>query len=243
MKRIVFEKLVIAVIAASVVFTSCDKDDDIGRVQLLETIIYEGSFYEKYEYDNQNRITKISMYSDDENVGYTKFFTYSENDLVEVFVLGSTEEYTKIKNKISVTKKNNSGNVYSTATIDLDNDELPTKIEELNEEYSEIITYQYQRGNMTNRTLKRIQNNETQEFTNKNKFDNKKSPYYHCKTPNWYLIENYSVGKSNIIEVSYGNKEKTLFKYEYDRAGFPTKCTMKLPSGGETVKEFKYKYK
>ena len=246
MKRVILNYLVITAIAVSSVFTSCDKDDE-DKVQLLETLIFDGGFYEKYEYDNQNRITKISTYINDEDFGYSKIFTYSGNDLVEVAEITSTsfttEEYVKTKNKITITRKNNSGNVYSTATIDLNNDGLPTKFEVSSEEYFEVITHQYQRGNMTKRTLKRIQNDELQEYVNENKFDKMKTPYYHCKTPKWYIymIGNYYVGQNNIIEVSYGNKDKTVFKYEYDKTGFPTKCTMKLSSGNETVREFKYK--
>ena len=82
MKRIVLNYLVIAVVAT---FTSCDKNDDksSGEVRLLETITESNGNFTRFEYDNQNRITKLSLYRNG-NLTRSETLTYSGNNLVKM---------------------------------------------------------------------------------------------------------------------------------------------------------------
>ena len=52
-------------IIVMVAFIACDKDnDDNGgdKLQLLESIYHDGKLSSEYEYDEQNRMTKITSY-------------------------------------------------------------------------------------------------------------------------------------------------------------------------------------
>jgi len=211
--------LIIASIAVSAAFTSCS-----NKVQLLKTITYEDDSYTEFEYDNQNRITKMSKYSTNEDFNKTQTLTYSGNDLVrivsEVFYLNDDEEYTK------------SGNIIRSSTgytIELDNDGYPTKRERASEGFSFVTTYQYQSGNLTKVSFKQMWDDFiTGEGITEYKYDNMKSPFLYCKTPKWYficVIDN-SI-QNNITEKNHMyNKVEYTYEYEYNNAGFPTKMTM-----------------
>ena len=144
MKRVVLNYLVIAALAVPAAFTSCKKDmENVFTVKLLETITVccrksdgiDEDFrkYDKYkfEYDEQNRITKMSEYYYDGSLSYTNTFTYEGDDLVQVVNIFdgyvNTFEYTKSGNTINL--KLTCYDIVSTYTIELNSDGLPVKRE------------------------------------------------------------------------------------------------------------------
>ena len=255
MKRAVLNYIVIVVFAASAVFTSCDKNEEVeenGKIQLLRAITYGVGSYDKYEYDNQNRITKISKYRNYDNLSvdgelvHTETFTYIGSDFVK-FVrdygngITPPTEFSKNGDKIYITDKNSEGKITATYTMDLDKNGYPTKVESLGVECSShTVAYQIQSSNMTKYSgVGTSCSGYPDKWNYEYKYDNKKSPFYYCNTPRWCMFSLYyeNGSKNNIIKASYSDGS---IKYEYDRAGFPTKRTIKHPHFDESVSEYIY---
>jgi len=264
MKRLVINYLVIAAFAISALFMSCDKtsnDDNVSdseNVQLLEMLTYSGDVssdvanyvkYVKYEYDNQNRFTRILSYDKSEKLISTETFTYSEKDLVKVVYEEAdnsnfirTTEYAKKGGKITITRRSNQSTNVDTYTIDLNSDEFPSKFESSGGGWSYVLTSQYQGGNLIKQTTIYKETGVSQSYSNTFKYDNNKSPFYHCKTPKWYMFYLFHMlGSKNNYTWQYWSEGGIEYKYEYDNAGFPTKRTSKNSDGKEYVEEFKYK--
>jgi len=276
MNRIVSNYLIFAVFAMSISFISCNKanyDDnflDDGTVQLLEMMIHpdvvdyyvksltQGQIenavkYTKYEYDNQNRITKISSYNKSEILVGTETFTYRKNDLIKVLseeadnsTKVKTTEYTRSGKKVTIKRSSNQGPVIDT-TIELDKEEFPTKFESSGEGWNYLLTSQYQGGNLTKQTtIYKEGGREIQNYSYTFNYDKNKSPFFHCQTPKWYMfyVSHVFGSKNNLIQeigVAAGQVyNKTDYKYEYDRNGFPTKRITNI-NGREYVVEFRYK--
>ena len=247
MKRVVFNFLVIVAMSLSAVLVSCSN----GKVHLLESITYSDGRFEKYEYDNENRIAKITQYDMEGNLTFLKTFSYDGNELVKEVVtiginhvFGASSEYFRNGNKI-VVKTNDSADDITTTTIDLDNDGFPTKVESMRNLSSYLGIYEIHDGNLTKHSYKSTV--EVAELLLEGisdyKYDNKKSPLYNCKTPKWWWIYSCVSTQNNeieVIDVSNMGEKRVENRYEYDKAGYPTKCTTK-DSDGEYVKEFKYK--
>ena len=233
-----------AKISNSMNYNSYLESGGVKKVQLLDSTIYNDGGYTKYEYDNENRITKISRHDKSGNIILLQTFFYNGNDLVKVILsgdsdsnVGSTMKFSKNGNKIAITTKNNDSDSIQTATIDLSNDGFPTKYEVKNA----VGIFEFHDGNLTKYSYKQhAQNGETVEGNFDYKYDNKKSPLYYCKTPRWWwiILENRSV-RNNMIEMSNNSGKKVEYNYEFDNAGYPTKCTTKS-NDGEFVSEFKY---
>jgi len=198
------------------------------HVQLLDTSEDDDTgSYNKYEYDSQNRITKISWFDKANGDFYntTKTFFYNGNDLVKTVEKGQwhddvTIEYVKNGNKINISEDHGNDNIF-TYTLDLNDDGYPIKYTGYNDYYlgNVQINYQYKDGNL----IKETWDVYTSSFDYK--YDNNKSPFYHCKTHKWYLILYEGYGNhNNVIEKLEGDW-KTEYTYEYDSAGFPTKIT------------------
>jgi len=229
------------------------EDNDIV-VKLLESITYNDNEYEqKFEYDNQNRISKILEYNYIEgttNPTNIIVFSYIENDLVKLTWSNGSEEYVKNGNKITVMRKSNYDIIFS--TIDLNDDELPTKYEESVEGSSWVTTWQYQGRNLVQYSRKETTSDGIWESSTSYKYGNNKS-YYNCNTPKWimfFLFDDASASQNNVIEKtetwSNGNG-KTEYEYEFDKDGYPTKQTSKWESedceNGVCVSEAKFSYK
>jgi len=223
-------KFFAAVLAACIVLFGCGKDKDNGEVQLLETTTYFNGSYIKNEYDNQNRITKISWYDKDGKIGQTVTLIYSGDDLVKSETTGDKAgitEFVKNGNIITITDKNIEGTWSKTYTIHLDSNGYPTKYENLEEGWSYFITYTIQNGNLMQWTSKEVGYSTVYENSTNFIYDDKKSLFYYCNTPKWYMIYHYSEegGRNNPIEQSWDGG-KLEYKYEYDSAGFPIKRTI-----------------
>ena len=232
MKRVVLNYLVLVAISVSPAFMSCKNE----KVQLLETVTYSSGNYVKYEYNNEDRITKISHYDKEKNLTFSQTFTYSGNDLVKVDFVDSTIEFSKSENKIIVNHDN-----VETTTIDLNEDGLPTKYEAISDGVSAVGVFEIQGGNLTKHSYKHTRDGEILEGSSNYQYDNKKSPLYNCKTPQWWWI--ISEGRSvhnNVTAMFHSNGEKTEYRYEFNHAGYPIKCTAK---NNENKYESKFKYK
>jgi len=215
-------------------------------VKLLETVTYDVGVYDKFEYDNLNRLAKITGYYNNTEVGFTNTFTYDGDDLVQVLYNNSGDfdffEFTKNGSQITQKHTDQIGDVYIT-TIVLDGNGLPEKREgEASGEHGVIFVenYEYQNGNLMRMTVIR-KNSEgvtTSEDNTTYQYDNKKAPFSFCKTPKWYMLinwNNYSV-RNNKTEKTYSDGSKDVFTYEFDSAGYPTKRTDTFyNSNGEKV--------
>ncbi len=249
MKKIVFKYLVIAVVVTTA-FNSCKKDKDEDEedhytVKLLKGIthISDDKQYKydqyKFEYDEQDRITKISKFFFDGELSYIVSFTYERDDLVQVlysFSSGSTEmyEYTKSGNTITQKYTYNGDGVsipgYTTTyTIELNSDGLPVRREPEEEESgnTNVETFEYQDGNLTKNAYIFTSGDYTETYTNTYYYDDKKGTLYNCKTPKWYLImylNDWGVN-NNVTEGGHAFRPWTVFTYKYDNEGFPAERT------------------
>ena len=238
MKKYISYILVVALIFAAT-FTSCKKDTDGDKIKLLETITSSDNKWSyKFEYDEQNRISKIIRYSEG-SLHNTIPITYSENDLVEMgFVVegnGSwgywTFNYAISGNTINFTRTN--WNHYSgvssiigafTGVLTLNGDGLPVKKEE---DYGGGFEYTYQYDGNGNMVKAFFPDDYTEEY----KYDNNKSPFLNCKSPKWWLQDfvfwGFGFGIPNNTIVRAWDEGKTTYAYVYDSDGYLTKRTSK----------------
>ena len=192
----------------------------------------------EYEYDKQNRITKRNIYSiangQLRNVETLKYNS-TNGDLEELerkFLDDPTQNHkiTFTKNGNKITAYTNNGIVFY--EFELNPQGLPAKYTA-----NEINTvYTWQNGNLTKKETDISGIGSVENYT----YDDKKSPFYHCKTPRWYLLQYegwYLHSVNNFINFSgyWTNDENTLYNsiYEYDYLnveGFPV--SRKLFVGG-----------
>jgi len=217
--------LFITAFALSAVFTSCKKDDDkngngngngTSEVQLVKTITYYGYSID-FEYDDQNRIATSSYYMNGTLDGMATF-VYNGDDLVKYVTGISVFDFSRNGNKITYTVTVEQ-EVVRSATIELNSDGYPI--------IHDGHPYQYQDGNLTTR----YDGYSNMIF----EYDNKKSPFYDCKTPKWFLVcvpffEGYITPiKNNMTKITETRGETTTeyeCTYEYNGAGFATKMYM-----------------
>jgi hypothetical protein len=239
MKKVIFNYAIIAALALSAVCTSCKKDDDKNengngnepeKVQLVKTITYSEGWSQNFEYDNENRITTTSYYKGETPMGSSTFL-YSEDDLIKYIQGQLVYNFSKNGSKIDVSVTGAEGS-HAEGTIELNNDGYPVMMDLYG-----ATTFQYSDGNLIS-----INEGSTMHTF---QYDNKKSPFYNCKTPKWFLIsipffESYMTTiKNNMTKITTVRSDETLeyeCTYEYDDAGFATK----MSSDGGYVITFKY---
>ena len=178
-------------------FTTSAESD---KVRLPESGIDKDGYTEKFEYDNQYRITKIT-YIEDGNPHAEEIFSYSGNNMTVVSKeLGypeydTTNEFVKNGNKITATwKRDNETRIF---TISLNDNDVPTTATSTSREgWTDVYTFTIQNGNMTEWT------EWTESYTYKYKFDDKKSPFHNCTTPKWFMFwDKHGHGsQNNVIE-------------------------------------------
>ena len=209
MKNIV-NNLMVASLVMMATFTSCNRDDkdDIekGVVKLVESITSShGSGY-MFVYDAQNRITKITFYRSGSSAidNYIATLAYSGNDLTKItYVYPNNPIWNReevfVRNGNTITSSSTS----FTNTFTVNKDGYPTNSVKIFKDFSSETIYQYQGGNLIKRTISSTgafsQNDDETVF----QYDNKKSPFYHCKTPKWFLINHFigTVGMRLLIGV------------------------------------------
>jgi len=246
---------------------------------LLESIYMDGELWREFEYDHLNRMTKITEYAEswDENEGKTiwkkfntKTLTYNgEGDLdsyeQENFLSTWVGTYllTRSGNKILFNEEQNLG--YGEEYVEL-NGELPVKYivdfssTELDglRRNTRYYVYEYQNGNLMKLTredknyLNEIiiwEDNDIVIYT----YDDKKSPFYNCKSPKWWFVWqemggswNMGAFQNNVLTVQYNstNPRTITNTYTYDNAGFPqTMKRVNSSSSWSSENTFTYKYK
>jgi len=228
---------IVAGLVLTAIFFSCQKDngDDGNKVKLLETESYSVGGHSRYEYDTQNRLTKIYKYSNGGERFYTLTLTYSGDDLVQYNDF--TIDFPYSANKMTYSDGSN------TNTFDLNSDGSLAKASAsyVTNGYNCVSSYQYQNGNLT-KVIEEWSNEvyqsvvTTREYT----YDNMKSPFINCKTPMWCLTWFVNIERSycnnNSIEFTQTNSEissNLVFSYEYDNEGYPTRCSYEV--GNEVI--------
>jgi len=233
------------------------------KIQLLEYIIFvnagSGNEYIKLEYDYQNRIKKWQYRG-----VYTHILNYNGDGFLYKKVVidqwgdeTKTYEFEKLGNTITVTEKgsfwdSNDWEIKEYTdiyTIDLDNEGYPIKFS--GNKLASVFNFQFHEGNLLN--FSKFDNELVYDF----KYDDNKSPFYHCKTPKWYMFlfvnrnnnlndlsgADFLGNKNNVTEmtvIDWGDDYKTYFRYRLDSAGFPITRTA-FSSGEARVVEFIYK--
>jgi len=215
--------LLIAVFVISAVFTACNKPDDV-KVQLLKTLTfynynYSKSYTYRCVYDDKNRITSIV---DETDFQIVYQFEYSGNDLVEL--RDGTQKYLDFSKNGNIITVLYDGLPLPYWTIELNSNGYPIKVGP--------YTLQYLNGNVISASTPYV------EYTFK--YDNKKSPFYHCKTPKWFQVcfcyitdwileYPFAFGIENnlknytVKDYKYEYENTYDYTYEYDDSGFPTK--------------------
>ena len=208
-----------------------------NRVQLLKTATYDYGGYAKYEYDDQNRMTKMYWYNEKGHIASIRRLSYNENDLIKITYeeVGFPEDnvievFTRNGNTITIKHTPARGKATVT-TLYLDNDGFPKELRDVTEDNSHIIKYKVVDGNLMEERYEEIKYGERVEVVITYMYDKKKSPFYYCNTPRWFKIwSGQDPGKNNITLQSWSNLTEgcnlaTEYTYEYDSAGFPTKRT------------------
>ena len=205
-----------------------------SKLKLVETMYIEHDRTYRFEYDSQNRITKITRAGSPDK--YT--LSYNGNDLVKINResvcrithvdehgittyedVNTNEDFVYVKNGTKITGPDiQSG--YRTWVISLNNDGLPTKIGHDDDSENDQYTLQYQNGNVT-----KLMGPYGKDDFNDAKYDNKKSPFYHSNTPKWFywvLFGHFEFFCQNnpISYIDPFDGELYTIKYDYDSDGY-----------------------
>jgi len=217
-----------------------------GVVKLLEKIRFYDDFNDddywiEFEYDDQNRITKVSW------LNVYMAMTYSGDDLIKVTWSGEENPDEFYENELEFIKSGNTLTYtegdFSTTILTLNSDGYLTNFlleykSDYDDDSSSETIYQYLEGNL----IKTIENYNEYEIVFEFGYDDKKSPFYYTQTPKWFLIWWFLVDdmdfglKNNIIEIKYSGSDGIFiqkYEYEYDGDGFPTKRTRTYYNDGE----------
>ena len=195
------------------------------QMKLPETVTYTTGNYDKYVYDEQNRIKTIVSYNQEGIIANTETFTYNGNDLVKREAEGLTMEFTKTETGITI-KRSWTNGIVVISTLDLDSNGLPVEHKESDDEhgFAIVTSYQIYGGNLINLSIKqKFDDGTILEHNNTTyKYGTDKSPFYHCETPKWFLFwfSNFTGSQNNIIEQTWG-ENKGKYEYIFDNAGFP----------------------
>jgi len=213
---------------------------------LLEERQRDGMRY-VYEYDDQDRITKVTASAMiGGQIHSVETFKYN-------IISGVLEEW---KKEYPLNPENNEITVYSKndnkISFEMNSERyvFDLNVQGLIENYSTksndesgyIGTFTWHNGNLTKIEWKEVWKENGEEkysppFSDKFEHDDKKSPFYHCKTPKWFLWFNDrgQQNENNIkTETFYGVAPITCV-YEYNADGFPAKRTR-----GTTTETYKY---
>ena len=231
----------VAFLSSFFMLSGCKKDNKNdgtdGPIYLLSEIESSKKWTDKFEYDNKNRITKMTVYYDGDvrdvftliynNAGDLTSIHYPENN--------KTIMFSKNGNIITVTRSWwNEENGIRSEKIELNGQGLPSKItnetyENESSWYKGSTTFKYQGKNITEVAYEfdEVDHGETNTGGGKSTatYDDKKAPLYYCNTPEWFLIYWFSAEcgiQNNVITVNDndGNHIDT-FDYTYNDAGFP----------------------
>jgi len=222
-------------LASCIIFNGCKKDDDKNGANEKVYLVTEiSSEYEdwRFEYDAQNRITKI-IENDGKNIRTQTLSYNSAGDLVEIHYgdyVDAAMTFTKTGNIITY---HYSWEGYEfILTFEINADKLPLKMAEEytsnGDWYKRVNTFQYQGRNIIKFTYdgEEYWNGklEKHSFTGTLSYDNKKSPFYHCKTPGWFFIYFWKgayVLHNNFKTLNRSDGYTVTCEHTYNDAGFP----------------------
>ena len=183
------------------------------------------SYFTKFDYDDQGRITEIEeLDSADQLINQHKF-TYKGNELIHYEDYWSEMDIKKEGNTIHASYGDDN------YIITLNNDSAITKQETKGEHGSTRSDFQYLNGNLVKQTKTSSDSFGSSEVVITYLLDDKKSPFLHCKSPNWIIQSR--LGDSGLINnVTEANTmvdnerfDTISYIYVYDNDGYPIKRT------------------
>lgn len=167
------KKIILMAVAVASFFVSCTKEKDV--VQLVSKETYDGDLAREFEYDQQDRLTKLRLYSFGSGSSTrTPGYDESGNLISEKYITSSYTYDFKIEREGNVITFKEG--LYTYYTITLNSLELPEKYESGSS--TQTMTYDAN-GNMLTRTS----GNTVTTYA----YDKSKSPLYSCQTPKWYI--------------------------------------------------------
>jgi len=228
------------------------------RAKLLETITRSNGNSDRYEYDDQNRMTKLSFSHRDTplNPYQTDEITYNaggdpvklERKNAENPASEFIEEYVIQEKIITITYKR-SGLPDLILTMNLNSDGYPASREYLSGAATAIHTYSCMNGNLTKTSdIRDYGYISVPMYDYEYEYDQMKTVHFNWNVPNWFMIHYFeSAGsKNNVTKASHfvyaqtGENEFTRqltqttdYTWEYDNDGFPVKSKSKLNNGSE----------
>jgi len=218
-------------------FASCKKDPTPDPIFLLEERQVGTERY-VYEYDDQNRLTKRSRYENGILQG-VDIFKYDPDGHLEELEYGNLKHtFTKNGDKITFDYHG------VLAEIELNAQGHFVKRKSVNEYSKSTQTFTWQNGNLTKVEAEYENIHDAGTWTRTYTHDNKKSPFYYCKTPKWVLwlwlvAEEYNENNIETVETIDEVEGDDYYEHEYtyNTDGLPTKRTASW--GGEPTT---YKY-
>jgi len=198
-------------------------------IYLLEEKLYY-STRNVYEYDSQDRISKISKYLLNNNQPFdVQIFNYNSEGHLEEIINGSKITFSKNGNKITYNNYEVEHN-----EIEINDQGFPVKYTwEIKYDKYWIIrtnTFTWLNGNLTEYYMEEKKKIGYEESTNYSTatytFDDKKSPFYHCKTPKWVLFyfmwsSELDYNDNNVKTIKWESESHTTYEYIYNDEGFP----------------------
>jgi len=225
-------------------WTETAEDTTAEGVKLLESICdKKGEVIMQFEYDEQNRLVSIIHA---EGYGETKISYTDKRITVENKADQQQFRYYNIKdNKVTFKLDLGSGERLETYKIDKQGYLLSYKsglrtgcgdYDEEADAFKEapyLVEYQYEKGNLITVSDNAGDCEYYAGGSGGYKYDDKLSPFTNCKSPKWLLqilIDDFYASKNNITEHSEGHDNfiLLLYKYVYDKDGFPVRKTTKL---------------
>ncbi len=213
------------IILCSIMFfaVACDKENDNenntiqeNSVLLLEYVYNvwgdgEKTLADKFEYDDQGRLSKHIWYYDEDVVAGT--YEYKYNGLGEV----ASETFHSSYMSHTPTPFTKNGNIISSEgrrTIELNNQGLPIRYQFGEAEL--LITYTYDsKGNILSELRKEGYSGSEYQYSydiNYTEYDDKKAPFYSCNSPKWLpIVLGYHIVNNPI-------QSGTI--YTYNKAGY-----------------------
>ena len=176
--------------------------------KLLKFIYWGEGYYTKYDYDSQNKMTKMS-YEYQGDVEDTTIITYNSEGNVTVVNLESNKSlhYVQNGNIITVTEL---GNDQFKQTLTIDDKGYITKEETTDNGGSNSVEFtEFENGNYKP-TIGYI-------------YDHKRTKL-NCNTPKWLLqreFGSFDIGKNNLIEI-HSPDGVVEYQYAFDEDGYPT---------------------
>ena len=122
----------------------------------------------------------------------------------------------------------------------MNNDGFPIKLEEGLLNITSGSTFKYVNGNLTKYSYDTVFSSDSNDPGERNyTYGANRSAYSGCKTPKWFMfLHFFEMASHNAVTTS--SYPAAPYSYEFDKDGFPTKCTHKY-WGTEIITEFKYK--